>query len=172
LSTSIGLLECHAEEGISKNNLEETRYFVTQTFDALARAVKGAPAWQAPHPSDQVVKAIQQLLHADLAKLNKEERRSFFRWIQETCSQAPRSVRERFKIVAFEASLEVGEALFHEALSDFENGRWAKALSLINSYESAMIVAVEYEEKADLSDKRAKFLVGGQFYDNTLSFTS
>lgn len=110
-----------------------------------------------------MVKAIQQLIHADLAKLTKEERLSFFRWTQETCSQAPRSVRERFKPVAFEASLEIGEALFHEALSDFEHGRWARALSLINSHESAMIVAVEYEGKMGLSDKRAGYLFGGQF---------
>ena len=171
MSTSIGLLECHVGEGISKTNLAETKYLVTQTFDALARAVRGAPARQAPHTGDQVVEAIQQLLHADLAKLNKDEKQSFFRWIQETCSQAPRSVRESFKGVAFEASVDLGEALFHEALSDFENGRWAKALSLINSYESAIIVAVEYEEKMDLSEKRAKYLFGGKFHNNRPSFT-
>jgi hypothetical protein len=167
LSTSIGLLECHIGEGISKTNLVETKYIVTQIFDALSRAVQGVPAGQAPNTSDQVVKAIQQLLQADLSKLNKEEKQSLFRWIQETCAQAPRSVREYFKIVAFEASLDLGESLFHEALFDFENGRWAKALSLIKSYESAVIVALEYEEKLDLSNKRAKYLFGGQCH-NTL----
>jgi hypothetical protein len=163
LSTSISLLECHIEEGISKTNFAETKYSVTQIFDALARAIQGAPARQALNTSEQVVKALQQLLQADLAKLSKGEKQSFFRWVQETCSHAPRSVREHFKVVAYEASLDVGEAQFHEAISDFENGRWAKALSTIKSYESAIVVAVEYEEKLDLPNKRAKYLAGGQF---------
>lgn len=138
---------------------------MTQIFDALSRAIQGAPAGQAPNnTSDQVVKALQQLLQADLAKLNKQDRQSLFRWIQETCSRAPRAVRERFKIVAFEASLDLGESLFHEALSDFEHGRWATALSTIKSYESAVVVAVEYEEKFEFPDKRAKYLFGGQCY--------
>lgn len=162
MSTSINLLECLIEEGISKKNLAETKYFVNQIFDALARAIQGAPAGQALNTSDQVVKVSQQLLQADLAKLDKEEKQAFFRWIQEICSRAPRSVRERFKVVAFDASLDLGEALFHEAISDFEHGRWAKALNTIKSHESAVVVAVEYEEKLDLSNKRAKYLFGGQ----------
>lgn len=136
-------------------------YFVTQTFDTLARAIKGAPAGQAPSASDQVVKVLQQLLHADLAKLNRKEKQALFRRIQEKCSQVPRSVQERFKIVAFGASLDLGESLFHEALSGFERGRWAEALSIIKSHESAIIVAVEYEQKLDLPNKRAKYLLGG-----------
>ena len=67
-------------------------------------------------------------------------------------------MQERFKVVAFGASLDLGESLFHEALSDFERGRWAEALSIIKSHESA---AVEYEEKLDLPNKRAKYLLGG-----------
>jgi len=89
----------------------------------LVLAIHGAPAWQAPTTSDQRVKVIQQRLQAGLAKLNKEGKQSFLRWIQETCSRAPRSVRERSKLVAFEASLDLREALFREALSDFEIGR-------------------------------------------------
>jgi hypothetical protein len=79
--------------------------------------------------------------------------------------RAPPSVRERFKFVAFNASVDLGEELFYEALFDFEKGRWAKALSIIKSYESAMVVAVEHEEKLDLSEKRAIYLFDSS-YDN------
>lgn len=169
LSTSISLLESYIEEGVSKTNLEDVKYFVTQLFDTLARATKGAPAGQAPNGSDQVVKVLQQLLQANLAKLNRQEKQALFRRIQERCSQVPRSVRERFKIVAFGASLDLGEALLHDALSDFDHGRWAEALSIIKSYESAIIVAVEYEEKLDLPNKRAKYLLGGQCHNTSFS---
>ena len=144
------------------------KYFVAQIFDTLARAIQGAPAGQPLNASDQVVKVLQQLLQADLAKLNREEKQALFRWVQERCSQVPRSVQEHFKIVAFGASLDLGETLFHEALSDFERGRWVEALSIIKSYESAIIVAVEYEEKLDLPSKRARYLLGGQCHRTLL----
>jgi len=54
--------------------------------------------------------------------------------------------------------VDLGEELFYEALHDFEKGRWAKALSTIKSYESAMVVAVEHEEKLEIADKRAVYL--------------
>lgn len=166
ISASTMLLELYAREGVSSISLADSRHLVGQIFDTLAKAFKDGPAGQPIlNRTSQVVETLEELLKADISRLNKEGKQSYFRWIHETCLRAPSSVRERFKFVAFEASVDLGEEIFYEALFDFEKGRWVKALSTIKSYESAMVVAVEHEEKLELSDKRAIYLFDST-YDN------
>jgi len=168
ITASSTLLELYVKEGISSVNLVDAKYIVRLIFDTLVQAFKSGPTGQPIlNQSPQVVEALGELLQADITRLTKEGKQSYFRWIQETCSRAPPSVRERFKYVAFNASVELGEELFYEALFDFEKGRWVKALSLIKSYESAMVVAVEHEEKLDLFEKKATYLFDSAYDDGT-----
>jgi len=166
ISASTLLLELYAKEGFTNTSFLDAKHIAGQIFDALARSFRNGPAGQPVlNRSPQVVETLEELLQADITGLTREGKQSYFRWIQETCLRAPPPVRERFKFVAFNASVELGEELFYESLFDFEKGRWAKALSLIKSYESAMVVAVEHEEKIDPADKRAAHLFDSA-YDN------
>jgi hypothetical protein len=166
ISASTLLLELYAKEGLSSTSFLDAKYIAGLVFDALARAFREGPAGQPVlNHSPQVVETLGVLLHADISKLTKEGKQSYFRWIHDSCLRAPPTVRERFKLVAFNASVDLGEEIFYEALFDFEKGRWVKALSTIKSYESAMVVAVEHEEKLELVDKRAAYLFDSA-YDN------
>jgi hypothetical protein len=159
ISASTNLLELYTKEGISNATFADSKYIVGQIFDALAHAFRDGPTGQPVlNHSPQVVETLEELLQADITRLTREGKQAYFRWIQESCMRAPPPVRERFKLVAFNASVDLGEEIFYEALFDFEKGRWAKALSNIKSYESAMVVAVEHEEKLELADKRAVYL--------------
>lgn len=159
ISAATLLLELYAKEGFSSTSFLDAKYIAGLIFDTLARAFRDGPAGQPVlNHSPEVVDTFGVLLHADLTKLTKEGKQSYFRWIHESCLRAPSTVRERFKLVAFNASVDLGEEIFYEALFDFEKGRWVKALSTIKSYESAMVVAVEHEEKLELDDKRAAYL--------------
>lgn len=173
ISASTNLLELYLKEGVSNTNFLDSKYIVGRIFDTLSRAFKDGPAGQPVlNRSSQVVETLGELLQADITRLTREGKQSFFRWIQETCSRAPPPVRERFKFVAFDASVELGDEIFYEALFDFEKGRWAKALSIIKSYESAMVVAVEHEEKLELSDKKAVYLFDSSYDNGTHSLTN
>ena len=168
ITASATLLELYITEGISNTTLLDVKYIVRLIFDTLVQAFKSGPTGQPIlNQSPQVVEALGELLQADITRLTKEGKQSYFRWIHKTCSRAPPSVRERFKYVAFNASVELGEELFYEALSNFEKGRWAKALGIIKSYESAMLVAVEYEKKLKLFEKRATYLFDSAYNDGT-----
>ena len=166
ISASTLLLELYAKEGISSASFLDAKYIAGLIFDALTRAFKeGAAGEPVLSHSNRIVETLGELLQADIARLNREGKQSYFRWIHESCLRAPRPVRESFKLVAFGASVDLGEEIFYEALLDFEKGRWAKALSTIKSYESAMVVAVEHEEKLEIADKRAVYLFDSA-YDN------
>ena len=166
ISASTMLLELYAREGVSSISLADSRHLIGQIFDTLSKAFKDGPAGQPIlDRTSQVVETLGELLKADISRLSRAGKQSYFRWIQETCLRAPSPIRDRFKFVAFDASVDLGEEIFYEALFDFEKGRWVKALSTIKSYESAMIVAVEHEERFERSDKRAVYLFDSA-YDN------
>lgn len=166
ISASTLLLELYAREGFSSISFLDAKYIAGLIFDALARAFReGAAGQPVLNRSNQVVETLGELLQADISRLNREGKQSYYRWIHESCLRAPPTVRESFKLVAFNASVDLGEEIFYEALLDFEKGRWAKALSTIKSYESAMVVAVEHEEKLELADKRAVYLFDSAYDD-------